>query len=62
MLHLMSDIGGSDVIVEAFGVILDDDFTLTLALVLPLYELLLNVIVSKGLNKGTELFLLVIPG
>lgn len=62
MLHLMSDIGGSDVIVEAFGVILDDDFTLALALVLPLDELLLDVIVSEGLHKGAELLLLVVPG
>lgn len=62
MLHLVPDIGGSDVIVEAFGVILDHDFALALALVLPLDELLLNVIVSEGLNKRTKLFLLVVPG
>jgi hypothetical protein len=62
MLHLVSDIGGSDVIVEAFGVILDHDFALALALILPLYELLLNVVVSERLHKRAELLLLVVPG
>jgi hypothetical protein len=62
VLDLVSDIGRSDVVVEAFGVVLDDDLALALALVLPLDELLLNVVVSEGLHEGAELLLLVVPG
>lgn len=62
MLDLVPDIGGSDVVVEALGVILDHDFALALALVLPLDELLLDVVVAEGLHEGAELLLLVVPG
>lgn len=62
MLDLVPDIGGSDVVVEAFGIVLDDDFALALALVLPLDELLFYVIVAEGLNEGAELLLLVVAG
>lgn len=51
MLDLMSNIGCSDVVIEAFRVVLYHNLTLTLALVLPLYELLLNVVISKGLHE-----------
>jgi hypothetical protein len=51
MLNLVPNIGSSDVIVESLRVILDDDLTLALAFVLPLYEFLLNVIISKRLHK-----------
>ena len=62
VLDLVTYIGSSDVIVEALGIVLYDYLTLTLALVLPLYELFLDVIVSEGLDKGTEFLLLVVTG
>ena len=62
MLDLVSDIGRSDVVVEALGIIFDDDLTLTLALVLALDELLFDVVVAEWLNEGAELLLLVITG
>ena len=62
VLDLVTYIGSSDVIVEALGIVLYDYLTLALALVLPLYELFLDVIVSEGLDKGTEFLLLVVTG
>lgn len=62
MFDLVADIGGSDVVVEAFWVVADDDFALTLALVLPLDELLLEGVVAEGLHEGAELLLLVVAG
>lgn len=62
MFDLVPDVGRSDVVVEALRVILDDDLTLTLALVFPLDELLLDVVVAEGLDEGAELFLLVVAG
>ena len=62
MLDLMPDIGSSDIIVEPLRVILYDDFTLTLTLVLPLYELLLDVVVTERLHERTKFLLLVVTG
>lgn len=62
MLDLMSDIRRSDVVVKALGIVLDNDFALTLAFVLSLYEFLLDVIVTEWLYEGTELLLLVVAG
>jgi hypothetical protein len=60
VLDLVADIGGGYVVVEALRVIADHDFALTLALVLPLDELLLDVIVAEWLHKRTEFLLLVV--
>lgn len=60
MLHFMPDIWRSDVVVEAFRVVLDDYLALALAFILPFDKLLLNVIVPKRLHKGTEFLLLVV--
>lgn len=51
MLDLVSDIRCSDVVIEALGIVLDHDLTLTLALVLSLYELFLDVVVTEWLNE-----------
>lgn len=51
MLHLMPDIRRSDVVVKPLGIVLDHDFALTLAFVLPLYELLLDVVVAEWLDE-----------
>lgn len=60
MLDLVSDIWGSQVIIEAFGVVLDDDFAFSLALVLSFDVLFFDVFVKKGFDEGVKLFLLVI--
>jgi hypothetical protein len=60
MLHLVPDVRRSYVVIESLRVVLDNDLAFALALVLPLDELFLNVIVSEGLNKRTELLLLVV--
>jgi hypothetical protein len=57
----MADIGCGDIVVKAFRVVLDDYLALALALILPLNELLLQVIIPKRLHKRTELLLLVVP-
>lgn len=62
MFDLVPDVGGGDVVVEPLGVVADDDLALALALVLPLYELLLDVVVPERLHEGAELLLLVVPG
>lgn len=62
MLDLVADVGSSDVVVKALGVVANHHLPLTLALVLPLYELLLNVVVTEGLHERTELLLLVVAG
>lgn len=62
MLDLVADIGGSDVVVEALWVVPYDDLALTLALVLPLYELFLDVVVSERLHERTEFLFLVVAG
>ena len=62
MFDFVPDIGGGDVVVEALGVILYDDFALALALVLPLYKLLLDVVVPERFHKRTEFLLLVVTG
>lgn len=61
MLNFVSDIGGSDIVVESFGVVLNNYLALALAFVFPLYELLLNRVVPEGLHERTELLLLVVP-
>ena len=58
----MHDVRGCDVVIEAFGVVVNDDLVLALAFVLSFYELLIDVVVTEGLNKRTELFLLIISG
>lgn len=62
MLHFVSDIGSSDIVVKTFRVVFDNYFALALALILSFYELLLKIIVGERLHKGTKLFLLIIPG
>ena len=62
VFDLVPDVGGSDVVVESLRVVLYDDLALALALVLPLYEFLLDVIVAEGLHEGTEFLLLVVAG
>ncbi len=61
MFNFMSDVRCSNVVVKSLGVIFYDNFTLTFTLILPFDEFFLNIIVSKGLNKGAEFFLLVVP-
>jgi hypothetical protein len=51
MLHLMPDVWSSDVVVETLRVILYHDLALTLAFILALYELLLDVVVTERFNK-----------
>ena len=62
MLDFVPDVRGCYVVVEAFWVVLYEDLVLTLAFVLSLYELLINVVVSERLDKGTEFFLLIVSG
>lgn len=61
MFNFMSNIGSSNIIVKSLRVVLNYDLTLTLTLILPLYELFLNVFISKRLNKRAKLFFLIIP-
>lgn len=56
----MSDIGSCDVVVKTLRIVFDYYFTLTLALILSFYELLLKIIISKRLHKRAKLFLMVI--
>lgn len=62
MFDLVSNIGRCDIVVESFRVIANDDLAFAFTFILPLDELLLDVIVAEGLNKGTELLLLVVAG
>ncbi len=62
VFDLVADVGGRDVVVEALWVVPYDDLALTLALVLPLYELFLDVVVSERLHEGTEFLFLVVAG
>ena len=62
MLDLMPDVGCGNVVIKAVGVVAYEELGLTLALVLPLDKLLLQIIVGEGLHKGAELFLLVVAG
>ena len=62
MFDFVSDIWGSDVVVETLGVVTDYDLRLTFTFVLTFYELFLNGIVAERLHERTELFLLVVPG
>lgn len=60
MFHLVSYVRSSDIVVEAFRVILYDYFALTFALIFPLDELLLDCIIAEGLHERAEFLLLVI--
>jgi len=60
MLDLVPDIGSSDIIVEPLRVVPYHNFTLTLTLVLPLYELLLDIVVTERLHERTKFLLLVV--
>ena len=62
MFDFVSDVGCSNVVVKALGVIPDDYLILTLTFVLSLYELLFQSLVSKGFNEGTKFFLLIVTG
>jgi len=62
VLDFVPDVGSSDIVVKALGVIFNHDFALTLAFVLAFYELFLKIVVGEGLYEGTELFLLVVSG
>ena len=61
MLHLVSDVRSRQIIIKSFRVVVYHYFLLDLALILPLYELLLELIDCEGLDKGIEFFFLVIP-
>ena len=60
MFDFVADVGGGDVVVEALGVVFDDDFAFALALVFPLYKLLFDGVVPERLHERTELLLLVV--
>lgn len=60
VLDLVPDIGSSDIIVEPLRVVPYHNFTLTLTLVLPLYELLLDIVVTERLHERTKFLLLVV--
>lgn len=62
MLDFVPDVRGCYVVVEALWVVLYEDLVLTLAFVLSLYELLINVVVSERLDEGTEFLLLIVSG
>jgi len=60
VFDLVAYVGRSDVVVEALGVVLDDDFSFALALVLAFDKLLFDIVVSEGLHEGTELLFLIV--
>jgi hypothetical protein len=51
VFNLMADVGRSDVVVESLRVVPDHHLPLALALVLPLYELLLYILITEGLHE-----------
>ena len=60
MFDLVSDVRGSDVVVEALWIILDYNFTLAFTFVFSFDKLFLNVIIAKRLDERTEFLLLVV--
>ena len=56
----MADIGSSNVVVETFRIVFDDNLALTFALVFSLYELLVQTVVIERLHERTEFLLLII--
>jgi hypothetical protein len=61
MFHLVSDVRSRNIVVKSFRIVFDDDFTLTLALIFPFYELFVQSIIAERFHKGTEFLLLVVP-
>jgi hypothetical protein len=51
MLDLVANVGSSDVVVKPLRVIPYHNLTLTLTFILPLYELLLDVVVTEWLHE-----------
>lgn len=60
MFYFVPNIGGSDIIVEALGIVFYYYLALTFAFVFPLNEFLFDRIVTERLYERTEFLLLVV--
>lgn len=56
----MSDVGGSQIVVETFRIILDFNFLLSSTFIFSFNELFLQLVGWEGLHKRIEFFLLVV--
>jgi hypothetical protein len=62
VLHFVPDIGGCQVAEQPFEIIVNFDFVLVFAPVLPFDEIFVQIVDEEGFNEGRVLLLLVVPG
>jgi hypothetical protein len=62
MLNFVPNVRSSNIVVESFRIIFDNDLALTFTLIFSFDEFFLDIFIAKRFHKGAELFLLIISG